>query len=64
VQGAYILNVVVEEESRGQGIGKALMFEAMSRAVHMWGAKTLYTHVEATNEVGGRCEDEEHEART
>jgi ribosomal protein S18 acetylase RimI-like enzyme len=32
-QGAYILNVVVDEDSRGQGVGKALMREAMSRAV-------------------------------
>jgi len=33
LQGAYILNVVVDEDSRGQGVGKALMREAMSRAV-------------------------------
>ncbi|KAF5836974.1 acyl-CoA N-acyltransferase [Dunaliella salina] len=50
-KGAYILNVVVEEDSRGQGVGKALMREAMSRAVKIWQAENLYTHVEADNEV-------------
>ena len=51
--GCYLLNVVVEEESRGQGLGKALMKAAVQRAVQQWGAERLYTHVEATNEVGG-----------
>eukprot|EP00882_Tetradesmus_deserticola_P014843 GHRQ01015796.1.p6 GENE.GHRQ01015796.1~~GHRQ01015796.1.p6 ORF type:complete len:112 (+),score=41.17 GHRQ01015796.1:326-661(+) len=49
--GCYLLNVVVAEEWRGQGIGKALMRAAMSQAVHVWGALRLYTHVEADNEV-------------
>ncbi len=31
--GSYILNVVVEEASRGRGTGKKLMKAAMSRAV-------------------------------
>lgn len=44
---------VVEESLRGQGIGKDLMHEAMKRAVHVWKAGAMYTHVEADNEV--RC---------
>lgn len=37
-------------------MGRALMQAAMRRAVHGWGAKALYTHVEADNEVGaGPC---------
>ncbi len=50
-QGAYLLNVVVHEDHRGQGVGKALMWAAMQRAYNMWNAKSLYTHVEADNEV-------------
>jgi GNAT superfamily N-acetyltransferase len=49
--GCYLLNVVVNEDWRGQGIGKALMAAAMAQAVHTWGAQQLYTHVEADNEV-------------
>lgn len=48
---AYLLNVVVAEAARGQGIGKRLMRAAMARAVGCWGAARLYTHVEADNEV-------------
>jgi len=62
--GCYLLNVVVEEESRGQGLGKALMKVAVQRAVEQWGAERLYTHVEATNEVAYRlycsCGFKEH----
>ncbi|MEW5320130.1 MAG: hypothetical protein WDW38_011227 [Sanguina aurantia] len=50
LQGCYLLNVVVEESLRGQGIGKDLMREAMKRAVHVWKAGAMYTHVEADNE--------------
>mmetsp|Transcript_26516 Transcript_26516/g.71692 ORF Transcript_26516/g.71692 Transcript_26516/m.71692 type:complete len:242 (+) Transcript_26516:76-801(+) len=63
-KGAYILNVVVDEDSRGQGVGKALMREAMNRAVNVWQAENLYTHVEADNEVALHlylaCGFEEH----
>lgn len=53
-QGAYILNVVVHEDWRGKGIGKALMRAAMHRAVAAWQSHNLYTHVEADNEVAYR----------
>eukprot|EP00198_Chlamydomonas_reinhardtii_P009711 XP_001699048.1 predicted protein [Chlamydomonas reinhardtii] len=49
--GCYLLNVVVREDVRGQGLGRAIMRAAMGRAVHTWGAARLYTHVEADNEV-------------
>lgn len=53
--GCYLLNVVVSEEHRGQGVGKQVMRAAMSRAVQHWGAQRLYTHVEADNEVSCPC---------
>jgi len=49
--GAYILNVVVEEGARGRGVGRQLMVAAMARAVRVWGAARLFTHVEAGNDV-------------
>lgn len=49
--GAYILNVVVSEHVRGRGVGRRLMRAAMARAVRVWGATRLFTHVEAGNEV-------------
>ena len=53
LRGAYLVNVVVREDSRGRGLGKMLMREAMRRSIDLWGAEHLYTHVEADNEVGG-----------
>ncbi|GLC54226.1 hypothetical protein PLESTB_000837200 [Pleodorina starrii] len=49
--GCYLLNVVVREDVRGQGLGRGIMRAAMGRAVQLWGAGRLYTHVDATNEV-------------
>ncbi|KAI8472700.1 MAG: acyl-CoA N-acyltransferase [Monoraphidium minutum] len=49
--GAYLLNVVVDEDARGRGVGRALMRSAMARAVGVWGAARLFTHVEAGNDV-------------
>lgn len=67
-QGAYILNVVVHEDYRGRGIGRALMLAAMQRAVHVWHASSLYTHVEADNEVAyrlyARCGFQEHSSES
>lgn len=54
VTGAYILNVVVLEALRGQGVGRSVMRAAMYRAVHAHGAKGLYTSVEADNDVAVR----------
>jgi hypothetical protein len=34
-----------------QGLGRAIMEAAMRRAVAVWAAQRLYTHVEADNEV-------------
>lgn len=50
------MQVVVDEEKRGQGVGKALMRAAMTRAYDTWGADALYTHVEADNEVRCDCD--------
>ncbi|KIY93830.1 hypothetical protein MNEG_14131 [Monoraphidium neglectum] len=50
-RGAYILNVVVAEHQRGRGVGRQLMRAAMARAVRVWGATRLFTHVEAGNDV-------------
>jgi len=62
--GVYILNVVVHEDRRGQGVGKALMRAAMARSFSAWQADALYTHVEADNEVAYRlyksCGFEDH----
>lgn len=63
-QGCYLLNVVVAPQLRGQGVGKALMREAMRRAAAHWAAQRLYTHVQADNEVAYRlylsCGFQEH----
>ncbi|GFH30240.1 N-acetyltransferase domain-containing protein [Haematococcus lacustris] len=63
-QGAYLLNVVVHMDWRGQGVGKALMRGAMERARSHWQASDLYTHVAADNEVAWglyrSCGFEEH----
>ncbi|KAL6752798.1 acyl-CoA N-acyltransferase [Haematococcus lacustris] len=63
-QGAYLLNVVVHMDWRGQGVGKALMRGAMERARSHWQALNLYTHVAADNEVAWglyrSCGFEEH----
>ncbi|GFH26916.1 predicted protein, partial [Haematococcus lacustris] len=63
-QGAYLLNVVVHMDWRGQGVGKALMRGAMERAHSHWQASNLYTHVAADNEVAWglyrSCGFEEH----
>ncbi|EFJ52658.1 hypothetical protein VOLCADRAFT_120146 [Volvox carteri f. nagariensis] len=64
--GCYLLNVVVREDVRGQGLGRGIMQAAMVRAVQLWGAGALYTHVEADNEVAYKlyhsCGFERHSA--
>jgi ribosomal protein S18 acetylase RimI-like enzyme len=49
--GCYLLNVVVLDAVRRRGLGRELMRAAMARAVGMWRAERMYTHVEADNEV-------------
>lgn len=51
LEAGYVLNVVVKIEKRGEGIGRALMEAAMSRAMTRWEAKGLYTHVAGDNDV-------------
>lgn len=67
--GAYLLNVVVAADQRRRGIGRWLMLEGMARAVQVWKAQRLYTHVEADNEAAyqlyaacGFCEQAEEAA--
>ncbi|GBF95797.1 hypothetical protein Rsub_08233 [Raphidocelis subcapitata] len=63
-RGAYILNVVVDVPVRGRGVGRRLMRAAMARAVRVWGAERLFTHVEADNDVASAlyrgCGFEQH----
>lgn len=53
-RGAYLLNVVVAEQARGQGVGAELMRAAMRRAREAHGASRAYTHVEAGNAAAAR----------
>lgn len=46
-----MLNVVVDPSCRRQGIGQALMQGAADFARIEWGAASMYTHVQADNEV-------------
>jgi RimJ/RimL family protein N-acetyltransferase len=53
-EGAYLLNVVVAERSRGKGTGEALMRAALQRARSEHRARRAYTHVEAGNGAAAR----------
>ena len=46
-----MLNVVVEESMRGNGIGQALMTAASELAANSWQAQRMYTHVDCNNEA-------------
>ena len=46
-----MLNVVVEESLRGNGVGTALMAAATDMAVQQWHAERMYTHVDCQNEA-------------
>ena len=51
VRGAYVLNLVVGSQSRGSGVGQALMAAAGELSAWHWGAERAYTHVESQNEA-------------
>lgn len=48
---AYALNVVVAEDWRGQGLGRALVAAAKQLAQQEWQAVQLYAHVDTMNEA-------------
>ena len=50
---AYVVNVAVNAQSRGQGIGFQLLLGAADFAAQHWQAQQMYTQVENWNEVGG-----------
>ena len=50
-KGAFVLNVVVEESLRGNGIGQALMAAATDIAIMQWEARRIYCHVDCANEA-------------
>ncbi len=49
---AFLTNVSVGEGSRGQGIGKALLEEAIEKAKSSWGTARIFAFVDSDNEVG------------
>ena len=49
--GAFVLNVVVKETMRGNGVGQALMTAASELATNSWQAQRLFTHVDCNNEA-------------
>lgn len=48
--GGYLLNVVVHEDHRRQGLGAQLVWAARSHAAQALGALRMYTHVDAQND--------------
>ena len=52
---AYITNVAVESNSRGQGLGFQLLEAAAALALEQWQAQALYTSVESSNKVSALC---------
>lgn len=53
-EGGYLLNVVVAEAHRRQGLGAQLVWAAGEHAARVLGAVRLYTHVDAQNDVALR----------
>ena len=49
---AFMTNVSVGEDSRGQGIGKALLEQSIQKAKSSWGAARIFAFVDSDNEVG------------
>lgn len=52
--GGYLLNVVVQEDHRRQGLGAQLVWAAGEHAARALGAARMYTHVDAQNDVALR----------
>lgn len=48
---AYVTNVAVDSNSRGQGLGFQLLEAAAAYALEQWQAQALYTTVDSTNKV-------------
>ena len=48
---AYVTNVAVDSNSRGQGLGFQLLEAAAALALDKWQAKALYTTVDPQNKV-------------
>lgn len=51
---AYMLNVVVAEDSRERGLGTQLIGAACKVVVDRWGGQRMFTHVDAQNDVACR----------
>ena len=48
---AYVTNVAVDSNSRGQGLGFQLLEAAAAFASEQWQAQTIYTTVDSANRV-------------
>ncbi|KAK9821059.1 hypothetical protein WJX74_007087 [Apatococcus lobatus] len=48
---AFMTNVSVGEDSRGQGIGKALLEESILKAKTSWGTSRIFAFVDSDNEA-------------
>ena len=48
---AFMTNVSVGEDSRGQGIGKALLEQSIEKAKTSWSAARIFAFVDSDNEV-------------
>lgn len=52
--GAFLVNVAVDQQYRGQGVGRSLIRAAVDTAGRRLLAKRLYTHVDCDNEAAWR----------
>lgn len=52
--GAFLVNVAVDQQHRGQGVGRKLIATAVDTAARRLLAKRLYTHVDCDNEAAWR----------
>ena len=54
---AFMTNVSVGGDSRGQGIGKALLEESILKAKISWGTSRIFAFVDSDNEVIPSAQD-------